>query len=312
MAFDFDLAVSAPFRMQPGLRRLPVGAQQLTPLRPGDCVLQQKLAVLSEHAAQALLASPGFDAQPAVAALCAHAASEHPTAFAWDGAQGQALHLGWAVYGDELLPLPGAQTQIGACLDALPAHSRLAGLLALAFAEDFAIVDVDSGSIPWLVVCLPSHWAPETKVGRSFAEVHAAVADNAMLIAAGAQLMRLVAADGRWERFVWSITPHPKLDAHPVRCPRQAWPADATPDQLAAVAYWRTECQTFIPLPELRQAVFTIRVEVQALARAVGNREQASRLHAALASMSPAVLAYRGLTDAQGRLLEWLAVQAAR
>ena len=34
--FDFDAAVSAPFRMQPGLRRLPAGSAQLTPLAPGS------------------------------------------------------------------------------------------------------------------------------------------------------------------------------------------------------------------------------------------------------------------------------------
>jgi hypothetical protein len=33
-------------------------------------------------------------------------------------------------------------------------------------------------------------------------------------------------------------------------------------------------------------------------------------VHDALASMSPAVLAYRGLTDARDRLLVWLATQA--
>jgi len=32
MAFDFDAAVGAPFRMQPGLRRVAAGCQQLTPL----------------------------------------------------------------------------------------------------------------------------------------------------------------------------------------------------------------------------------------------------------------------------------------
>ena len=40
-------------------------------------------------------------------------------------------------------------------------------------------------TIPWLAVCLPSRWAPEDKVGRHFAEVHAPVADNALLVAAG-------------------------------------------------------------------------------------------------------------------------------
>jgi hypothetical protein len=59
-AFDFDAAVQAPFRMQPGLRRLAAGAPQLTPLRPGSRHQREKLAVLSAFWSQALLAAPGM------------------------------------------------------------------------------------------------------------------------------------------------------------------------------------------------------------------------------------------------------------
>ncbi len=48
MAFDFS-AVAAPFRMQPGLRRIAPGTPQLTPNRLGDRALVEKLAVLSAH-----------------------------------------------------------------------------------------------------------------------------------------------------------------------------------------------------------------------------------------------------------------------
>ena len=47
MDFDFDAAVVAPFRMQPGLRRIADGAAQLTPLPPGSRHQREKLAVLS-------------------------------------------------------------------------------------------------------------------------------------------------------------------------------------------------------------------------------------------------------------------------
>ena len=306
MPFDFNAAVQAPFRMQPGLRRMAAGAAQLTPSLPGSRTLREKLAVLGVHASQALLASPGFDAAPALDALCTQARHEQPQAWAWDGVTAHAPHLGWAVRGDAVLPLDNTQPEIGSCLAALPAAWRLGGLLALAFAEDFAIVDADSGCIPWLAVCLPSHWAPEAKVGRHFTEVHAPVADNATLLAASAHLIRLVTGEDRWERFVWTITQHPRLHAHPQRAAREPWPAVATPEALAARAYWRTEHQTFIPVPALRQAVFTIHVEVQTLELAIATRERAARLRDALASMSPAVLAYRGLSDVQSRLLTWL------
>lgn len=307
MAFDFDAAVTAPFRMQPGLRRLAAGAQQLTPLAPGSRHQREKLAVLSAFASQALLAQPGFDAAPALDALCCHAAAEQPHAWRWDGRRAQAPLLGVAVAGDAVEALaPGAfglGDEIPRCLNALPAGWRLAGLLSLAFAEDFAIVDGQDGRIPWLAVALPSHWAPEDKVGHHFAEVHAPVADNQLVLAASGALTRLVTAPDRWERFVWNIVSHPRLHAHPARVDPRRWAL--TPVEHA---WWRTERQTFIPLPQQRQAVFTIHVEVEPLAALLAaDPTRAPHLHAALASMSPAVLDYRGLAPVRSALLDWLA-----
>ena len=94
MSFDFDAAVVAPFRMQPGLRRLDAGAPQLTPMAAGLQAQREKLAVLSAFAEQALCAQPGFDARPALRSLAALAAAEHPTHWHWDGQRAQALGLG--------------------------------------------------------------------------------------------------------------------------------------------------------------------------------------------------------------------------
>jgi dimethylamine monooxygenase subunit A len=304
--FDFDYAVNTPFRMQPGLRRLPAGSKQLQPVKPGDRHLREKLAVLSAHASQALLARPGFDARPALQALCEHAAAEHPQAFTLDEGWACARWLGWSVRGDSVRDDGGAAPELGRVLHATPPEWRLAALLSLAFAEDFAIIDGNDATIPWLAVALPSHWAPEEKVGRHFAQVHAPVADNQVLVAAAEHLAKLVTGTDRWERFVWSITRHPRLSAHPQRLDRAPWPAAATPDELAAQAWFRTERQTFIPLPQQHQAVFTIHVELTPLTEAFASREQAARIRAALATMSGAVLAYRGLGPVRERLLAWL------
>jgi hypothetical protein len=309
MPFDFA-AVQTPFRMQPGLRRLSLGKPQLTPNRHGDRALREKLAALTTHPQSALLATPGFDVALALQALCEHAAAEQPAAFS-AGPEGSwhAGLLGWSLVGGEAVG-DGAP-EIGFCLRALPGEWRLPALLSLAFAEDFAVIDATSGRIPWLAVCLPSHWAPEAKVGRHFAEVHAPVADNALLIGAAAHLMRLVTGVERWERFVWTITRSPNLNQHPVHDDAQyhgaaRWPAALDAAGLAAQAHFRTERQTFIPIPGQQQAIFTIHIEMHPLAPALAVAADAQRVHDALASMSPAVLAYRGLADARERLLEWL------
>ncbi len=316
MDFDFDAAVGAPFRMQPGLRRLPAAARQLNPAQPGSRHQREKLAVLTAFPHEALLQAPGFDPLPALHALAAQAAAEHPQHWQWDGQCATAL--GVAVQAGQVQRLTsgsfGLGDEISRCLDGLPTAWRLAGLLCLAFEEDFAVVDAGGpgpATLPWLAVALPSHWAPRDKCGLPFTDAHAPVADNALLMQAADALMRLVTGPERWERFVWNVTGHPRLHAHPDHVDVDRWAGGFDP----ARAWWRTERQTFIPLQAagdsrpLRQAVFTIGVQVQPLAQALAPT-QAARLHAAVASMSDAVLAYRSLAAVRQPLLDWLQAQS--
>jgi hypothetical protein len=248
--------------------------------------------------------------------LARHAAAEHPQALTVDGEMWSATILGWSVDASggvhELRPARTPWPEAGDCLRALPPRWRRAALLSLAFAEDFAILDGNDATIPWLAVALPSHWAPEHKVGRPFAEVHAPVADNRLITGAAQHLARLVTGDEAWERFVWTMARHPRLHAHPDRVDPSPWPDQVDGDALAAQAWWRTEHQTFISVPGLQQAIFAIHVEVEPLAAAMVDASRAARVHDALASMSPAVLAYRGLSPARDRLLRWLASRAGR
>lgn len=262
MDFDFEL-IAAPFRMQPGLRKLQAGDRQLTPLRPGSALFEEKARVVAAGASR--LQVPGFDLAPALAAIAERARREgHP--------------------------------------DFDP------GRLELSFEEDFAVLDGDTGTLPWLSVCVPSHWAPEDKLGLPFAAVHAPVADGATLIAAAAHLVRLATSGERWERHVWTVSPSPRHDQHPRRHPRAPWPADAGDDEAFARACWfRAERQTFLPVGQgTRQAVFTIRVMLAPLTETVDTPAKATRLREALASMSPAVLDYKGLVPAREPLLRWL------
>lgn len=200
---------------------------------------------------------------------------------------------------------------------AILAQARSEGIAAqepieLAFEEDFAVLEAAGGTLPWLCVCLPSHWAPEEKVGLPFAAVHAPVADSQALLAASAQLVHLVTGGERFERYVWTVSPSGRHDQHPVRHAREPWPQTADPQAFARLCFLRAERQTFFPVAGVPgQAVFTIRVMLQPLPEAVRTAEDARRLHDALASMSEAVLAYKGLAPARDRLLAWLAALGA-
>ena len=265
MDFDFS-QIAVPFRMQPGLQRVPADGSHLTPLVPGSAMHTEKLKVLELQ--QSRYAMADFDAEPALAAIAFHAK--------------------------------------------LPQQSQP---LELAFEEDFAVLDGTTGTIPWLCVSLPSHWAPEEKIGLSLAQIHAPVADNTALLAATSGLVKLVTQGGYWERYVWTMTPSPRYDQHPRRHPRTPWPDIDNIDAFAALCHLRVERQAFLPVFDarggpLRQAVFTIRVMLEPLSQGVRNRRAALRLHDALASMSEAVLDYKNLMPARARLLPWLAARS--
>lgn len=262
-AVDFDLAlIAAPFRMQPGLRRLADDARHLTPLAAGSPLHAEKLAVV--QAGDSRLGVPGFDPAPALAAIARQAAAE-----------------GIAV----------------------PAGTPI----ELAVEEDFAVLDAATGTLPWLSVCVPSHWAPEEKLGLDFLAVHAPVADGDLLRAASRQLVELATSGGHWERHVWTISPSARHDQHPHRHAREPWPDPHDAQGFAQRCFLRAERQTFFPVGAgTRQAVFTIRVMLAPLPSVIHAAETAARLHASLASMSEAVLAYKGLAAAREPLLRWL------
>jgi hypothetical protein len=210
---------------------------------------------------------------------------------------GQSRH---GVQGFDAEPALRAIAAVGATADpALPPE--------LAFEEDFAVLDGATGTLPWLCVCVPSHWAPEDKLGLDFAAVHQPVADNTALIAASQQLVALATSGECWERFVWTISPSPHYDQHPRRHPRSPWPSIADPEAFARRCWLRAERQMFFPVGQgTRQAVFAIRVMLQPLAQAIETPGAAVRLRDSLTSMSQAVLEYKNLSQAREHLLRWL------
>jgi hypothetical protein len=219
----------------------------------------------------------------------------------------------------------GQSRHVLAGFDPVPALRAIAGRSAagavrcfspedppeLAFEEDLAVLDGAAGTLPWLCVCVPSHWAPEDKLGMDFAALHGPVADNAALISASRQLVALVTAGECWERLVWTISPSGRYDQHPRRHARPPWPAGEDLEAFAGQCWLRAERQSFFPVGQgTRQAVFTIRVMLQPLVQAVEAPWQASRLRDSLVSMSSTVLAYKNLTAARTPLLRWLAAKA--
>ncbi len=270
--------VSAPFRMRPGLARLP-------------------------------------DATAVCAAAC-----PRPDRLAGTYAERRRARLSQAMVGQ---PDPRVLALLHASLRAqgLEPLGTDAASLASALQDDFVILhdeEMPSGErrfrLRFLSVAFPSNWDPADKLGLDFAAVHAPVADNALLLQGAQGIMDMAFRQRPMQRHVWLISPDGDLPQHP-RERQQRWQdalSRAGDDALLDQAFFRVERQRTWPMPELGRGVFFIRVMVcpllPVLAQAPG---RAAELADALASMSDAVVAYRGMGLVRDRLVHELRAQAA-
>lgn len=178
--------------------------------------------------------------------------------------------------------------------------------VALGMQEDFVILRADPDALrtEFLSVAFPSRWDPREKLGRDFAAIHAPVADSAALLAAAPAFMRLAFEREPMLRHVWLIVPSPALDQHPEANVAGWQAALADPRLLLPRLYFRVERQTTWPLPALGRAVFFIRILTSPLLDVLAvETPRAAALASALRSMTPAVVAYRGMAAALPRLL---------
>lgn len=170
--------------------------------------------------------------------------------------------------------------------------------------EDFVILhdEPEVGFVVrYLSVCFASNWSPADKLGLGFAAVHAPVADNRALLAARAGIETIAFRQTPMRRHVWLFSPSPDLWQAPnERAPRWAQTltnAAQGEHSLLSQVYFRVERQTTLPLPAIKRAVFFIHVMVCPLIEVLRlDACRACALADALDSMSPAFVAYRGMT----------------
>jgi dimethylamine monooxygenase subunit A len=268
-AADMPWPVVSPFRMRPGLSKLGAAPDQVPDLFLRDA----QAAVYADHKRQVLDAVPARgligEADPAVLQAIADAYAQ----------------------------------QTGVVL------APQARALAEGLQEDFVILhdEADAMRTRCLSVCFPSNWSPAEKQGLDFGAIHAPVADNALLQAGGRGIIDMAFRQARMLRHVWLLTPNGDLAQHP-ETRRTRWEdalaaADAAGGRLIDQVFFRVERQTTLPLPALRRGVFFIRILVAPLADVLAVAPaRAGELCDALASMSEAVVAYRGMTAVRERL----------
>ena len=199
----------------------------------------------------------------------------------------------------------------GMAIDILPAFRRvdllspLPPLLVAASLVQEDLVIMQQGETGWRLsaasLSFPSSWHLREKFGRPLHEVHAPVPEfgegtrNAGMIERIFDNLRPEQPVIRWN---WSIHDDDAL-FHP--------PA-GRPYDFAGGAFLRLERQTLRKLPKTGAILFTIRIHLNPLdVLAKHPPELATQLAGQLATMNPAQLAYKGLTEQRDYLLERLA-----
>ncbi len=162
--------------------------------------------------------------------------------------------------------------------------------LTRALQEDFVIWAPNRAgelSAQILSVCLPSGWDPQTKVNKTFLEIHEPVPDFDIVNKASGHIARMITTRGPFIRSVWSIANRPALSRHPSGV--EAWSTETIDDM-----WFRSERQTTIPIHS-QAALFLIRVYMIPLRDVFQDADKKQRIISSVMSMTDAVIEYKGL-----------------
>jgi hypothetical protein len=151
------------------------------------------------------------------------------------------------------------------------------------------------------VLCFPTSWALEDKIGRPMTFIHGPVPGlNAAL---GGQIGRFLAGmqpATAYFRHNWGLAATDSLNLHPaVPHPKPALPLD--PNRL----WLRVEHQVLLALPG-GGVLFAIRIELMEITAVQNHTTAACGLSRALRSMPEAVAAYKGIAEIRFELADWL------
>lgn len=190
---------------------------------------------------------------------------------------------------------PAPPTGNDAARDALDA-------IATRVQEDLAVLRRE-GAREWMAaihLCFPNHWAAEDKVGRDFNAVHAPVAGFGKLARGKDGIVEMMVTKGPFVRFAWGVATDRELNHHP----RNAFQGRAF-DPARPELQVRVERQTLTPFPDLDASLFTIRTYFLDVASELSQDER-TQLAAAIRSMSPEQLRYKGLSASRDPILTWI------
>lgn len=191
-----------------------------------------------------------------------------------------------------------------------PPYASALDALAAQVQEDLAVVSRNHEQhwVSAIHLCYPNHWAAADKIGRSFATVHAPVAGMDKMNQRGEALVRTMVERAPTVRFAWGLSTDTRLNHHPyppAGLPPEQWQGRQFTAQTPRL-YLRVERQVIWGVPAVNAALFTIRTSFRDCCLLKQNLTWCSKLIAAIQSMSPDSLVYKGLADSKDAILTWL------
>jgi len=152
------------------------------------------------------------------------------------------------------------------------------------------------------IVCFPSGWALEEKLGHPLEFIHDVVPGlNAALGASIQQFLSRLRPGSAYFRANWGLAATADLNLHPARGIQPPIP----PVQLDRL-WIRVEEQVLLSLPQTRGIVFGIRIALQRLDELVRDPAAAAGLRESLRTMPAAMAAYKGIEQIRTELIERL------
>ncbi|HVC09257.1 MAG TPA: heme-dependent oxidative N-demethylase subunit alpha family protein [Elusimicrobiota bacterium] len=233
--------------------------------------------------------------------------SEHPQWFSW--AAGEPRRLECGLSGETLLFTPDFHLARVEGSSFFPAYSSAFDALCCQVQEDVAVVSADESGADHLCalhLCSPGYWAAEEKIGKNFFAIHAPVPGIEKVNAASAAIVRMMIERGPFVRFVWGFTTDRRLNHHPEPppgIPEGEWRGRDFPAKPFTL---RVERQITWGLPEIRSALFFIRVYYIEGESIRSNPQERALLRSSLSSLSAESRRYKGVEGRLDEILDWL------
>lgn len=191
-----------------------------------------------------------------------------------------------------------------------PSYASTLDAIAAQVQEDITVICRCADGRNWLSavhLCYPNHWSAEEKIGKDFTTIHAPVAGMEKINRRASSIVNTMITQKPMVRFAWGLSTDSRLNHHPEP------PADVSINEWQGRQFdrdnprlfLRIERQVIWGLPEYEAALFTIRTYFRDCTEIKKDTVLRSKLSAAIQSMTPGSVVYKGLQD-RDRILGWL------